>query len=142
MSKGNEVAVVQGAFSSARAEGPWSDLALYSIGWKAFQDLCSQVCEVVLKRPVEIFRDAQDDGQDAVFLLPSEQGDSIEVGTVQCKHSSDPAKRLRASDLNREEANIKSLVANGQAHTYVLMTSMSVDALVATDIRGKLKNWE
>lgn len=66
----------------ARAEGPWSDLALYSIGWKAFQDLCSQVCEEVLHRPVEIFREAQDGGQDAVFLIQSHPGDSSDVGTV------------------------------------------------------------
>lgn len=54
-----------------RAHGPSSDLALHTIGWRAFQDLRSQVCKVVLGRPVEIFRDAQDGGQDAVFLIPS-----------------------------------------------------------------------
>lgn len=54
-----------------QAQGPWSDLALHTIGWRAFQDLCSQVCEVVLGRPVEIFREAQDGGQDAVFLIPA-----------------------------------------------------------------------
>src|SRR5665213_982696 len=74
------------------AVGPWSDLALHTIGWKAFQDLCSQVCEVVLERPVEIFREAQDGGQDAVFLIsPSDDAEHV-VGTVQCKHSSDPSK--------------------------------------------------
>src|SRR3984957_21033237 len=83
----------------ARAEGPWSDLALHSIGWKAFQDLCSQVCETVLHRPVEIFREAQDGGQDAVFLIPSPSGILFEVGSVQCKHSSDPKKQLRLADL-------------------------------------------
>lgn len=29
-----------------RAHDPWSDLALHTIGWRAFQDLYSQVCEV------------------------------------------------------------------------------------------------
>ena len=51
------------------AVGPWSDLALHTIGWRAFQDLCSQVCEVMLKRPVENFREAQDGGHDAVLLI-------------------------------------------------------------------------
>jgi hypothetical protein len=95
---------------TARAEGPWSDLALHSIGWKAFQDLSSQVCEVVLNRPVEIFREAQDDGQDAVFLIPSVTGDPADIGTVQCKHSCDPAKRLRLGDLGPEIRHIKQLV--------------------------------
>jgi len=122
----------------ARAEGPWSDLALYSIGWKAFQDLCSQVCEVVLQRPVEIFREAQDGGQDAVFLIPSRSGDALDVGSVQCKHSSDPQKQLRIGDLTAELTHIKELVQSGQAHTYIFMTSMSVDAPVAARLRKRL----
>ena len=67
----------------ARAEGPWSDLALHSVGWKAFQDLCSQVCEVVLQRPVEIYREAQDGGQDAVFLITPETKGALAIGTIQ-----------------------------------------------------------
>lgn len=122
----------------AHAEGPWSDLALHSIGWKAFQDLCSQVCEVVLNRPVEIFREAQDDGQDAVFLLSSKQNSAPNVGTVQCKHSCDSKKRLRVADLSVEIAHVEKLVQSGQAHTYILMTSMSVDAPVAANLRSKL----
>jgi hypothetical protein len=31
-----------------RAQGPWSDLALHTIGWRELLDFCSQVCEVVL----------------------------------------------------------------------------------------------
>ena len=122
----------------ARAEGPWSDLALYSIGWKAFQDLCSQVCEEVFHRPVEIFREAQDGGQDAVFLIPSRPGNPLDVGSVQCKHSSDPRKRLRLGDLTAELKHVEELVQSGQAHTYVLMTSMSVDAPIAGAIRKRL----
>jgi hypothetical protein len=123
---------------TARAEGPWSDLALYSIGWKAFQDLCSQVCEEVLQRPVEIFREAQDGGQDAVFLIPSSTGNPSEVGCVQCKHSSDPKKQLRLGDLTAELTHVEELVKAGQAHTYIFMTSMSVDAPVAKQIRKRL----
>ncbi len=122
-----------------RAEGPWSDLALHTIGWKAFQDLCSQVCEEILKRPVQIFREAQDGGQDAVFFVGGNAGLS-RTGTVQCKYSSDPRSRLRSSDLNRELDAVRALVATGQADTYVLMTSMSVDAPVAATIRKQLQN--
>jgi hypothetical protein len=121
------------------AVGPWSDLALHTIGWKAFQDLCSQVCEVVLDRPVEIFREAQDGGQDAVFLISS--GDDAEhmVGTVQCKYSSDSSKRLRQADLTPELAHIAELISQGQADTYIFMTSMGVDAPEAMAIRRKLQ---
>jgi hypothetical protein len=121
------------------AVGPWSDLALHTIGWRAFQDLCSQICEVTLRRPVEIFREAQDGGQDAVFLIPSDDPAGTPIGTVQCKHTSDAAKALRTSDLNAEVDHVRELVANGQANTYVFMTNMSVDAGVAMEIRTRLR---
>lgn len=127
------------ADSISRAEGPWSDLALHSIGWKAFQDLCSQICEEILRRPVEIFREAQDGGQDAVFLISSQTEDSAVVGSIQCKHSSDSAKRLRLSDLTPELQHVTELVQAHQADTYVFMTSMSVDAPVALKIRNRLR---
>lgn len=121
-----------------RAHGPWSDLALHTIGWRAFQDLCSQVCEVVLRRPVEIFREAQDGGQDAVFLIPSAPG-ALPIGTVQCKHTSEAGKALKISDLTAEIEHVEKLVRACQADTYVFMTNMSVDAPVAAAIRAKLR---
>lgn len=124
--------------TSARAEGPYSDLALHTIGWKAFQNLCSQVCEEELGRPVEIFREAQDGGQDAVFLIPPETRQAAAIGTVQCKHVSDPAKRLKLSDLSPELDHVKTLVRDGQADTYIFITNMSADAPVAKDIRNRL----
>lgn len=121
-----------------RAHGPWSDLALHTIGWRAFQDLCSQVCEVMLGRPVEIFREAQDGGQDAVFLIPAENG-SPPIGTVQCKHTSDALKALKLWDLNAEIDHVEELVKGAQADTYVFMTNMSVDAPVAAAMRARLR---
>lgn len=126
------------AIEVRRAHGPWSDLALHTIGWRAFQDLCSQVCEVVLGRPVEIFREAQDGGQDAVFLIPSQNGEQA-IGTIQCKHTSDAGKALKAGDLSAEIGNVEELVKSGQAETYAFMTNMSVDAPVAAAMRAKLR---
>ncbi|MDQ2188212.1 hypothetical protein RBI13_23795 [Alcaligenaceae bacterium A4P071] len=121
-----------------QAHGPWSDLALHTIGWRAFQDLCSQVCEVVLGRPVEIFREANDGGQDAVFLIPSEPPASP-IGTIQCKHTSDAGKALKVSDLTAELENVEELVKAGQSDTYIFMTNMGVDAPVAVAARAKLR---
>lgn len=122
------------------AIGPWSDLALHTIGWRSFQDLCSQVCEVALGRPVEIFREAEDGGQDAVFLVTDAEGGTEAIGTVQCKHSSDASKALRPGDLTPEVEHVTELVRLGQADTYVLITNMSVDAPVALAIRRKLQD--
>nr|WP_315594883.1 hypothetical protein [uncultured Cupriavidus sp.] len=121
-----------------QAHGPWSDLALHTIGWRAFQDLCSQVCEVVLDRPVEIFREAQDGGQDAVFLIPAET-DAPAIGTVQCKHTSEALKALKPGDLTAEIGHVEELVKASQADTYVFMTNMSVDAPVAAEMRARLR---
>lgn len=107
----------QGTKTNVRsAHGPWSDLALHTIGWRAFQDLCSQVCEVILGRPVEIFREAQDGGQDAVFLIPSATPEQP-IGTVQCKHTSIAGKALKEGELSSEICNVEELVKAGQADT-------------------------
>jgi len=136
--KRETVLIKSSVLAERRANGPWSDLALHTIGWRAFQDLCSQVCEVVIGRPVEIFREAQDGGQDAVFLISAES-DALLIGTVQCKHTSDAAKALKLSDLTAEIAHVEELVKAGQAETYAFMTNMSVDAPVASAMRAKLR---
>lgn len=122
----------------AQAQGPWISLALHTLGWKAFQDLCAQVCEEVLGRTVSIYREAQDGGQDAVFLMGQATRPKTGVGTVQCKFTSDAARRLRVSDLSKEEEAVRELVASGQAETYVLLTNMGVDAPVAVSLRARL----
>jgi len=121
-----------------QAQGPFRYLALHTLGWKAFQDLCAQICEEILHRTVSVYREAQDGGQDAVFLLPPVRGEIAETGTVQCKFSSDPHRHLRLSDLTQEKQTIIDLVSSGQAHSYYFITNMSIDAPVAADIRSLL----
>ncbi|KPL55643.1 hypothetical protein ABB55_03265 [Prosthecomicrobium hirschii] len=100
--------------------------------------MCSQVCEVVLGRPVEIYREAKDGGQDAVFIVPS-GSDMPPIGTIQCKHSSEAGKALKIGDLSGEIQNVEELVKAGQAYTYAFMTNMSVDAPVAAAMRARLR---
>jgi hypothetical protein len=125
-------------FVVPRVQGPLTALELHTLGWKAFQDLCAQVSEEVLKRTVSIYREAQDGGQDAVFLTASANGEETGVGTLQCKFSAASNRRLRLSDLLEEEDTVRELVAKGEATSYVLMTSMGVDAPVAAAIRSRL----
>lgn len=129
----------QGSPTDRQAQGPYTYLALHTIGWKAFQDLCAQVCEEVLKKVISIYREAQDGGQDAVFLINSKEGtDKTRTGTVQCKFTSDPNRHLRVSDINREIGSIKELVQKGQAYSYYFLTNMAIDSPVAAEIRDKL----
>ena len=113
------------------------DFALHTLGWKAFQDLCAQVCAETLGRTVSIYREAQDGGQDAVFLLPAGKG--VQEATIQCKFSGKSDRRLKLSDITVELANVKELVDQGRAHTYYFLTSMGVDAPVAAEIRDQLR---
>jgi hypothetical protein len=113
-----------------------ADFALHTLGWKAFQDLCAQICEESLGRTVSIYREAQDGGQDAVFLLPGKTG--FTEATVQCKFSGKFERRLKLSDISDELENVQTLVAEGQATTYYFITSMGIDAPVASAIRDQL----
>jgi hypothetical protein len=122
---------------SAQAQGYQVDFALHTLGWKAFQDLCAQVMEEELKCTVSVYREAQDGGQDAVFLAKSADG-SVAVGTVQCKFSGKHQQRLRPSDITGELEHVEQLVTKGMASTYYFLTSMSVDADVARAIREQL----
>jgi hypothetical protein len=130
-----------GANLTAQAQGPTRDLALQTLGWKAFQDLCAQICEEVLKQNVSIYREAQDGGQDAVLLIRSGQSKGLgHTGTVQCKFTSDSKRRLKPSDLAEEKKSISELVAKQQAYSYYFITNMSVDAPVAAAIREELRS--
>lgn len=113
------------------------DFALHTLGWKAFQDLCAQVMEEELETTISVYREAQDGGQDAVFLAKSPDGLTV-VGTVQCKFSSKPEQRLRSSDITGELKHVEQLVAKQMASVYYFITSMGVDADVARDIRERL----
>ena len=125
--------------SAPQAQGYVADLALHTLGWKAFQDLCAQVCSEVWGTTVSVYREAQDGGQDAVFLTRNgEQQNSATEATVQCKFSSKPEARLRASDFDAELATVRELVSAGRARVYHLITSLGVDAPVAAAIRDKL----
>jgi energy-coupling factor transporter ATP-binding protein EcfA2 len=122
---------------SAQAQAYHVDFALHSLGWKAFQDLCAQVMEEELKCTVSVYREAQDGGQDAVFLAKSPDG-SVSVATVQCKFSSKSEQRLRPSDITGELEQVEQLVAKDMASVYYFITSMGVDADVSRQIRARL----
>jgi hypothetical protein len=84
-----------------------------------------------------MYREAQDGGQDAVFLAKRPDGPAA-VGTVQCKFSSKPDQRLRPSDITGELEHVKQLVAKQMANVYYFITSMGVDADVAREVRERL----
>lgn len=123
-----------------KVQGTNVDFALHTIGWKAFQDLSAHVCETALNKSIEVYREANDGGQDATFLIRDGSGGSASFGTVQCKHVSDPNRKMKPSDISEEVPKIRRLVREGQAETYIFMSNMSVDAPIAKEIRTALAN--
>lgn len=113
------------------------DFALHTLGWKAFQDLCAQVLEEELNSTVSVYREAQDGGQDAVFLAKSPDGRNV-VGTAQCKFSGKREQRLKPSDITGEIEHVEQLVSKQMAAVYYFITSMGVDADIAREIRERL----
>lgn len=125
--------------AAPEGQGLMVDLAIHTLGWKAFQDLCAQVCAEVFGTTVSVYREAQDGGQDAVFLTrPSSEHEEQVEATVQCKFSSKADLRLRAGDINSELDTVRALVSSGRAKVYYLISSLGVDAPVAAEIRNKL----
>lgn len=118
--------------------GNHPDFALHTIGWKAFQDLISHVCEAEFHVPVDIYRESNDGGQDATFLIPKTGKRKSAVGTVQCKHVSSSSAKIKPSDLTPELKKIERLVALSQADTYVFVSNLGLDAPVAATMRAKL----
>ncbi len=85
-----EAALQPIAVQAPESQAGQTYLALHTLGWKAFQDLCSQVCEVVLNRVVAVYREAQDGGQDATFTSPCRNGPPpVAATTIQCKFVSE-----------------------------------------------------
>lgn len=90
--------------------------------------------------PVEVYREAQDGGQDAVFVskLAGADGGSPTT-TVQCKFSSNGSRHLKLADLTEEVEHISVLKEQGQVDRYLFMTSMSVSGPTAIAIKDRLR---
>jgi hypothetical protein len=118
------------------------DYALHTLGWAAFQDLCTSVLEVVFDRPVTFYAKVRDGGQDGSFrgsiLEPVTSADPRQ-STLQTKHFSRAGVSLKLSSLAGERDKIRRLVREGRAHDYVLMTNATVTAPEAKLIEDALR---
>jgi hypothetical protein len=110
---------------------------LHSLGWKAFQDLCSTIVREVMGHHAQQFFDSKDGGRDGAFCgtwQPQNGTPLTGESTIQCKFSAKPHKHLALSDLSDEIEKAKRLAANGLADNYILMTSMHITGEAEEDI--------
>jgi hypothetical protein len=118
------------------------DYALHTLGWASFQDLCASVFEVVFNRPVNFYSKTHDGGRDGSFkgLIadPSTVSDKRD-STLQTKHVGRTEASLTLAQLKGELAKVRSLVEQGRAHSYAIMTNATVTATEAQKIENAFR---
>lgn len=111
---------------------------LQSLGWKAFQDLCSTIISDVLGQTVQIFLPSKDGGRDGAFngaWNESSMGGINGSFTVQCKFTSKRDNNLSLNDLSDEIIKTKRLAQRGLADNYIIMTNYQVSGASDENIR-------
>ena len=112
--------------------------ALHSLGWKAFQDLCTTITREIWGQTIQVFFDSNDGGRDGAFQgtwKPCASEAFTGSFTVQCKFSSEPSKHCKLEDLSDERAKAKRLAARGLADNYILMTNRRLTGASEEKIR-------
>ena len=100
---------------------------LHKLGWKAFQDLCIEVAEEVLQRPVQTFLPSSDAGRDGAFIGRWTGGGQSSVSsTIQCKFTSKASANISLSTLSDELTKAERLASSGLAKDYIVLTNYGV----------------
>ena len=111
---------------------------LQSLGWKAFQDLCSTIISEVLGQTVQVFLPTKDGGRDGAFhgiWNEASIGGINGSFTVQCKFTSKRYNNLSLMDLSDELKKTNRLASRGLADNYILMTNYQVSGVNEENIR-------
>ncbi len=99
---------------------------LHSLGWKAFQNLCSTIVSEIWGQTVQTFFDSHDGGRDGAFngnWVNENGGTYSGTFTVQCKHSSKHDSLIKLSELSGELEKAKRLAQKGLADNYFLFSN-------------------
>jgi hypothetical protein len=119
-------------------QSQYMNFELQSLGWKAFQDLCSTIISDVLGQTVQIFLPSKDGGRDGAFhgaWNESSEGGIDGSFTVQCKFTSKRDNNLSLKDLSDEIIKTKRLAQRGLADNYIIMTNYQVSGASEENIR-------
>jgi hypothetical protein len=112
---------------------------LYSLGWKAFQQLCLSIASELWGQVVQGYFDSHDGGRDGAFhgVWRPKAGEYFEGSfTVQCKFSSQLNETLRLSDISDELSKAVRLAARGLADNYILFTSARLTGVSEENIKA------
>ncbi|MCL1081147.1 nSTAND3 domain-containing NTPase [Shewanella psychromarinicola] len=110
---------------------------LHTIGWKAFQQLCSTVLSNLLGQTVQSFSEVNDGGRDLAFygIWNNVENESFSGSyTVQCKHTIKPDANFSLSHVKDELSKVETLANKGLCDNYLIFTNAKVSADAETKI--------
>lgn len=116
---------------------------LHSLGWKAFQNLCSTIVAEIWGQTIQTFFDSQDGGRDGAFNgeWVSSSADSYSGSfTVQCKFTKKANALVKMSDLADEFKKADRLAKKGLADNYFLITNAKLTGSNEEKIRSKFES--
>ncbi|MDX1302900.1 restriction endonuclease [Photobacterium sp.] len=117
---------------------------LHTLGWKAFQQLCSTVLSSILGQTVQSFSEVNDGGRDLAFYGIWDNVDNNESFngsfTVQCKHTIKPDANFSLSHVKHELSKVQALVNKGLCDNYFIFTNAKVSADAETKIVEAFQN--
>lgn len=126
----------------SKAQANQIDYDLQSLGWKAFQNLCSTIVSEIFGQTIQCFFDSQDGGRDGAFNgnWESSSGE-IFTGTftVQCKHTTKYDSLIKLSDLAEELEKAKRLAQKGLADNYFLFSNAKLTGVNDERIRSEFE---
>ena len=127
----------------AKAQGIEVNYELHSLGWKAFQNLCTSIMAEVFGQTVQGFFDSHDGGRDGAFhgSWTPRDGEAFEgTFTAQCKFTAKADTQIKISDLKDEMEKAKRLAAQGLSDNYVLFTNARLMGTADAEIRAAFEN--
>jgi len=119
-----------------------ANYALHSLGWKAFQDLCTTITREIWGQTVQTFFDSNDAGRDGAFhgTWRQRSGESFSGSfTIQCKFTAKADKAIKIGDLSAELEKAKRLAESGLATNYILMTNARLTGASEAKIRSAFR---
>jgi hypothetical protein len=118
---------------------------LQSLGWKAFQQLCSTIVGDIWGQTIQSFYDTNDGGRDGAFFgtWTTKAGTTLEGSfTVQCKFTANPNETIKASGLVDEIAKAKRLATSGLADNYLIFTNAKLTGRNEESIKSQFESIE
>lgn len=116
---------------------------LHTLGWKAFQNLCSTIVSEIWGQTVQTFFDSHDGGRDGAFQGSWENKSSeLFTGsfTVQCKFTAKVDEQIKLSDLKDELKKAERLASKGLSDNYFLFSNARLTGTNEEIIREKFQS--